>query len=204
MAETFPVDFARIDLVPEPGRIYARERRGLIVQARGGVEPYWSGRLETGELEFDEYADLYGALWDAVERNLRFDFVLPRFACPRAYTPATWPLVANPTIEAVTDLLTLSIAGLEVGMTLKRGDRFTIMSGALRCYRMVAADVTVSSATAQALPIRPRLPIGVFAPTDELKFIDPPVRLAVIADTIDMPEEYRPLPVSFEVMESLA
>lgn len=203
MAETFPVGFARIDIRPNPGLAYKRERRGVLISSRNGVQPYWSGSLRTGRLLQAEYRDLYGALTNAIENNLRFDFVLPRFILPAAYTAETWPLVANPTIEAVTDLRTLSLAGLEVGMTLRRGDRFTILKGELRCYRMLAADVTVASATAQAISITPRLPIGVFEAADEVQFVDPPIRLAVL-DPIDMPEEYTPTPVSFSVTETLA
>ncbi len=205
MAETFLIPgYSRSTIRPVSGFAYARENGGLLVSSRGGRESFWQGQISTGPLAQGEYAALFAQLHDAVERNLRFDLVLPRFACPRAYTPGSWPLVTVPTVEAVTDRYTLSVAGLETGMTLKCGDRFCIHQGELRSYRMVTADVTVASELAQAIPLAPRLPLGVFAPAAAVHFINPALRVAVLEESIDMPEEYRPTGATFEVVEALA
>lgn len=205
MAETFALPgFERIAISPPTGRAYARENNGLLVGSTGGRQARWQGKLTTGKLTQAEYARLYAQLWDAVERNLRFDLVLPRFACPRTYTPASWPLETVPLLEEVTDLYTIEVSGLELGMTLLAGDRCCIHQGALRGYRMLSADVMVTSTTAQALPLSPRLPIGVFAAAAEVHFIDPALRVVVVEDSIDLPEEYRPTGGSFDVTETLA
>lgn len=206
MAESFVVPvFSSYGIVPNSRVAFGRQRSGLLVAGRSNHQPYWGGPIRTGKLYPYEYAALYEQLHDGIERNLRFDLLLPRFRVPRAYTADTWPLEADPTIEAVTDLYTLSVAGLQVGMTLRRGDRLTIVKGELRCHRMIrGGDVTVASATAQAIPLTPRLPIGVFEADDVVKFIDPVLRVAIVPGSIDMPEEYRPTGGAFEVTEALA
>lgn len=203
MAEKFPVGFARIELRPSPAAIYGMEESGLLIYGRKANRP-WRGKLTTPDLTRDEHARLYAALVNAEEKNLRFDFVHPKFELPRAYTRATWPLVADPTLVEVTDLYTIKVAGLAVGMRLRAGDRLSLMNDTLVCYCMLSEDVVVESGASQSIPLVPRLPIGVFEEDDIVRFDRPPVRLAIVPGGYDLAEEQYGLPVTIDVMESLA
>jgi hypothetical protein len=202
LAETFPVAFGVIDLKPAGSISFAEEESGLLIVGRKPNRP-WKGRFTTGRLDQAEHADLFGLLLKAEERNLRFDFVHPRFRLPRSYNAGSWPMVGDAELEAVTDLYTLTCSGLSMGLLLKRGDRLTIMQDDLRCYCMLSADVTVASISAQALPVLPRLPIGVFAAGAAVRLEDPMVRLALVPGGYDMAEEVSPRPVSIDVIEAL-
>lgn len=203
MAVAFPRPaFERIGLRIQPGIAHARDRGGMLLTQRR-VEPYWAGPFTTGKLSVAEWADLIAFLDDCVDRNLRVDFVHPRFALPRAYTPATWPLLADPLLVSVTHGREIRVSGLEVGMTFKRGDRFTIMQGELRCYRRLSADLVVASTISQALPISPRMPLGVFAPGAAVRFAAPPVRLGIVPGSYQDDEVAQQFPVKFETEEAL-
>jgi len=107
-----------------------------------------------------------------------------------------------------TDLRSIAVAGLVVGMTLKRGDRLCLIQGSgddeLVCYRWLAADVTVASTIAQALLVAPRLPIGIFAEDAIVRFKDPFCRLAVVPGTLSnaLSDDYLTT-LAFEVEEAL-
>jgi hypothetical protein len=203
MAETFPVSgFKRIGLRVRSGIASTRDRGGLLITTRR-AEPYWAGSFTTDELDHAAWSDLIALLDDCVDRNLRVDFVHPRHAVPRAYTPTSWPLSDDPTLVSVTHGRQIVVLGLSIGMELKRGDRLTVMQGELRCYRRLAADVTVSSGIAQALPISPRLPLGVFTPGADVRFRNPPVRLAIVPDSYPDEEIYQQSAITFETEEAL-
>lgn len=200
---TLPTLFTQVSLRPAPAIAYALEESGVLITGRKADRP-WKLEATTDNLTPDEHADLFALLVEAEEKNLRFEFVHPRRRLPRAYTAATWPMVGDATLEAVPDLYTLDCSLLPIGMTLKRGDRLTILQGELRGYRMLSADVTVASSVSQLLPVVPRLPIGVFTAGAAVRLADPMVRLALIPDSFDVTEQYAPRPISIELIEALA
>lgn len=203
MAETFPLaGFERIGLRVVSGVVTRRDLGGMLITRRK-FEPYWAGPFTTDKLRPAAWSDLVAFLDSCVERNLRVDFIHPRHAVPRDYTVASWPLALDPALVSVTHGREIVVSGLEVGMTLKRGDRLTLMQGELRCYRRLPADVTVASAIAQALPIGPRLPLGVFTAGAGVRFLNPPVRLAIVPDSYQDDEIYQPTAITFETEEAL-
>lgn len=195
--------FGRIGLRIVSGITTRRDRRGLLITGRRN-EPYWAGPFTTDRLDPDMWSIVTAFLDNCVDRNLRVDFVHPRRAIPRAYTMGSWPLVADPIVTAVTHGRQIVASGLQVGMTLKRGDRLTIMQGDLRCYRRLENDLVVASAVSQALPISPRIPLGVFTPGAAVRFKNPPVRLAIVPDSYPQDEVYEQTAITFETEEALA
>lgn len=203
MAETFPFPFfERIGLRIQPGIAHKRDRGGMLITQRR-LEPYWAGQFTTDKLAPAAWADLIAFLDNCVDRNLRVDFVHPRFALPRAFTEATWPLFADPLLVSITHGREIVVSGLQAGMQLKRGDRLSLMQGELRCYRSLAADVLVSSSISQALPLTPRMPLGLFAAGAAVRFKAPPVRLAIVPGSYQDDEVARQFPVTFETEEAL-
>lgn len=203
MAETFPLSgFERIGLRVQSGLATKRDRGGLLLTSRR-YEAYWAGSFTTDKLLPGAWADLVAFLDTCVSRNLRVDFVHPRHAVPRAYTAATWPLGGDQALVSVTNRYQVVVSGLQVGMTLKRGDRLSFLQSGSVCYRRLTADVVVSSTTAQSLAIEPRLPLGVFTAGAAVRFRNPPVRLAIVPDSYDADEVYAPSPISFDTQEAL-
>lgn len=203
MAQILPPLFGVVRLLPYSGIATQRSRGGLLLTQRV-VEPGWRGRFATDFLDPDEHQHLATTIADIVDRNERIDFVHPLYVRPRAFLGAVWPLVADPLLVSVTHGREIVVSGLEAGMELRRGDRLTIMQGELRCYRSIQSDLVVSSTIAQALPITPRMPVGIFAAAAAVRFIDPVVRLAIVPDSYDIEETSKPSPISFEVEEALA
>jgi len=202
-AEIFPIaGFERIGLRVVSGVVTARDRGGMIVTGRRS-EPRWAGSFTTDKLHPAEWADLVALLDDCVDRNLRVDFIHPRYALPRFYTLDTWPLAADPLLVSVTDRRHIVVKNLTVGLVLKRGDRFTLIQDELRCYRKVAVDTVVTSAIAQTLQLTPRLPLGLFAANAVVRFKNPPIRLAIVPDSYQAEEEYSPTPITFDTEEAL-
>lgn len=203
MAETFPVTgFSRIGVRIRSGVVTARTTGGLLVTGRRH-EPHWAGPFTTGPLEPAEWSALAAFLEDCVDRNLRVDFVHPRHAVPRAYTPASWPMIGDAELEAVTDLRTIVVSGLALGLNLRRGDRLSLMQGELVCHRKMAADVVVSSITAQTLALTPRIPMGIFAAGAAVRLRNPPLRLAIVPDSSRDEEVFAQTPMTFETEEAL-
>jgi hypothetical protein len=206
MIRALPVmGWAGIRLKPVSGLAFRREKGGLLINKRN-AEPHWEGQFRSDNLAIGAYADLSTLLTDIVDRNDRIDFVHPRYALPRLYTPATWPLLADPELVSVTNLRTIVVSGLNNGMQLLRGDRLALIQGAneLVGYRSIAEDVTVTSTLAQTLVITPRLPFNVFVAGAKVRFKNPAARLAVVPDSWDADEQAGPSPLSFDVTEALA
>jgi len=203
MADPFPLaGFARIGLRIVSGIAYGRTEGGLILTGRKAA-PYWAGPFTTDSLDPAVWSDLMGFLVDCVDRNLRVDFVHPRYLVPRSYTLTSWPLVTDPVLVSVTNPRTIVVSGLTVGMTLKRGDRLTLIQGELRCHRMIRADLVVASAISQSIALTPLLPTGVFAGGALVRFKNPPIRLAIVPGSFEAEEEYSQSPVTFEAEEAL-
>lgn len=189
MALTPPAyGYSSIDLGPELGITSFRSEGGLIVTSRRG-DPYVTGKLTTRSLKPDQFADFQAFLVDACDRNELIDIINPRYRLPRSYTGITWPLSGDQVLQALTDLHTLSVAGLIVDMALKRGDRLCLIQGSgaseVVSYRWLSADVTVTSSTAQALSVTPRLPLGVFAADCTVRFKNAFARVRVVPGSIE-------------------
>lgn len=203
MAETFPWNLsATANFKPSLGLTFGRDLGGLGLTGRT-ADAYWTGTLTTNALSI---ADRQKALADLLywaDMNKRISFVHPQYRYPQGYDADSWPLTDDPVVTAITDRRHIAVMGLEVGMVLPRGTRFTLIQGDLRCYRELPLDVTVSSATAQALQVSPRLPLGVFAADCTISFVAPEVRLAIVPESWQADEGLEPAPLAFEVSETL-
>lgn len=194
--------FSALDIMPDLGIAMARTVGGLIVTSRRS-DPFFRGTITTGDLEIATHSYLQAFLIDCVDQNRLVDFVHPRHVVPRSYTLENLPWPGTGTITALPDNRTVTLSGLPIGLELKRGDRLTLEQGDLRCGRWIQSDVTVGSAIAEALPITPRLPIGIFAPGAFVQFKNPVMRFMVVPGSFSMAEAYRPTPISFDVSEAI-
>lgn len=192
-----------IDIKPHLGIRSRRSKGGLVVTSRD-ADPYWRGTLVTGNLEISEHKAYQAFLMSAADTNRSIDFIHPRRRWPQAYaTLAGYPGPTTGTATAFPDLRTATVSGLVIGTIYRPGDLVCFIQGETRVARWVDEAVTVSSITAQAIKLTPRLPLGVLAPNCTIRFIDPVVRARVVPDSWDTSEAYQPKPISFELMEAL-
>ena len=197
--------FTGIGPLPDIGVASARTEGGLVITSRNS-DPFWKGTMSTRRLSglgTNEYADFVAFLSRCVDLNLRVDFVHPLHRLPSAYNDATWPMIGDAALADVVDLRTIRLSGLPVGLTLRRGDRLSIMQGDLIGHRWIASPLTVSSTIAQDIEITPRLPLGVFAPGAAVALKDPKMRFMIVPGSWDTTEARDGTPVSFEVAEAL-
>lgn len=202
MAETFPWPIKADTLRVVSGITFGRDAGGLGLTGRK-TEPYWAGTLTTPALSIADRKQALSDLNYWLDMNKRISFVHGLYHYPEGYDATTWPLTADAVITEVTDRRTIKVSGLEVDMVLPRGTRFTVMQGALRCYRSLPTAVTVTSALSQALPVSMRLPMGVFEAGATVRFAEPEVLLAIVPDSWDGAEDIDLLPLSFDVSETL-
>jgi len=202
MAEAFPWRLKATKFAPVSGITFGRDQGGLGVSGRQ-AEPYWAGTLTTPALSIADRKKALADLGYWVDMNRRISFVHPQRSYPDGFDADSWPLDDDPTVTSFTDRRAIVVSGLEAGMVLPRGTRFTLMQDDLRCYRELPLDVTVSSAVAQTLNVSPRLPLGVFADDCAIRFVDPEVRLAIVPDSWSADEDIEGLPLSFDVSETL-
>jgi len=198
--------FTDLDVMPELGTAHARTQGGLVVTSRN-ADPFWRGTMTTRPLNtFDasnQHADFLAWLVWAVDNNIRVDFVHPLHRVPRQYTADSWPMVGNGALVGTPDMRTLTVSGIPVGVKLSRGDRVSVEQGDIIVHRWIAADTLVESAISQAVPITPRLPIGVLAPAAIVVLKEPKIRFMVVPGSIDAIVDADNAPISFEVMEAL-
>ena len=142
-------------------------------------------------------------LSDCVEMNRRVDFVHPMHQLPMSYTESTFPMVGNGQLVSVTNLRTVVIRDMPIGLILKRGDRLSIMQGEIIAHRWISAPVVVGSVLAQSVSITPRLPFGVFAPGAVVAIKNPKMRVMIVPGSWDANEVAEASPITFEVAESL-
>lgn len=202
MAETFLFDVRATKLGVVSGLAYGRDQGGIIINSRH-VEPYWSGTFTTAPLtRADRIA---GLAWldDCVDRNLRVDFIHPSYQYPIGYDSSDWPMVGDGSLSSVTNLRTIVVSGLDVGIVLRAGSRLCLIQDDVVCYRKVVTTVTVSSAIAQSIAIGPRLPPGVFAAAATVRFANPYVRLMVVPESWEPDEDVDDTQIAFEAMETL-
>lgn len=202
MAETFPWPLKATRLTTLLNINFGRDLGGLGLSGRT-ADAYWRGALTTPALSILDRQKALADLTYWADMNKRISFVHPQYLYPAGYDAATWPLATNPVVTAITDRRHIVVMGLVVGMVLPRGTRFTLIQDDLRCYRSLPVDVVVASATAQTLPVSPRLPLGVFAPNCRISFVSPEVRLAIVPDSWSPDEDIDLLPLSFDVSETL-
>lgn len=179
---------------------YARGLGGLNINARRS-DPYWAGSITTPNISIIDRKGWLAWLDDCVDRNLRVDLVHPQYRYPDGYSEDTWPLVTDPLLVSVTDRRTIVVSGLELGMVLPAGTRLTLIQGDVTCYRRLREAVTVTSETAQTLPIGPRLPAGVFVAGAAVRFALPFCRVVIVPDSWEADEDIAPLSLTFEVSE---
>lgn len=208
MPTDFPAyAFSDIAADPDLGMAHARTEGGLIVTSRN-TDPFWRGRLTTKRLEGwqgnNQHADLRAFLSRCVDLHIQVDIVHPRHRVPGAYTLATWPMGGNASLAGLTDLRNIRVAGLPLGLVLKRGDRASIVQGNIVCHRWIAGAVTVSSTTVQAIELTPRLPIGIFTAGATVVLKDPVMRVLIVPGSWDTAEVADPSPISFDVAEAIA
>lgn len=203
MAETFPFSLRSTKFGIVSGLAYGRDQGGLIINARH-VEPYWSGTFTTPPLTRAERIEGLAWLDDCVDRNLRVDFVHPSYEYPIGYDSSDWPMgLIDGSLSSVTNLRTIVVSGMTVGIVLTAGSRLSLIQDDTICYRKVVETVTVSSAIAQSISIGPRLPPGIFAGGATVRFANPHVRLMIVPESWDPDEDVDDTPLGFEAMEVL-
>lgn len=203
MAESLPFNLRATKLGIVSGLAFGRDEGGLIINSRH-VEPYWSGVLTTPPLTRAERIEALAFLDDCVDRNLRVDVIHPSYRYPIGYTSADWPMgVADADLGSVTNLRTIGVSGMTVGIVLRKGSRLCLIQGDTVCYRKVVSTVTVSSTIAQSISIGPRLPPGVFTVGATVRFANPFLRSMVVPESWDPDESIDDEDLSCEVMETL-
>lgn len=202
MAETFPWPLAASQLKATLNLTFGRDLGGLGLTGRT-ADAYWVGTLTTPALSIEDRQQALADLLYWADLNKRISFVHPQHVYPQGYDADSWPLADDPVVTALTDRRHIVVMGLEVGMVLPRGTRFTLIQEDRRCYRELPVDVTISSATAQTLPVSPRLPLGVFAAGCTVSFVAPEVRFAIVPESWSTDEGLEPMPLSFDVSETL-
>lgn len=201
MALAFPSPyFHMIGLKPITGISFIRDSGGLNVTSRNS-DAFWAGPMTTGQLELAEQRDWVGFLNLCVEENQRIDWVNPRYKVPFAYLNAVLPFSGTAVLVSLTDLKTIVVSGMSIGLELRRGDRLTFEQNGLVCHREIAQTLTVSSTTIQSLPISPRLPAGLFSAGAEVKVKDPKIRLQIVPDSFDPVDVTSPTGITFEAVE---
>lgn len=208
MPVNFPLSaFASTDVAPELGVITARSEGGLVITSRR-FDPYWKGSYTTAPLDprgANERADFLAWLTWAADINMRVDFLHPRHRLPKAYTADTWPMSGDAELVDTPDQRTLTVSGLPIGLDLRRSDRIAVRQGDIVVHRWIASNHIVTSGVSQAVPVTPRLPIGILEPEAIVVLEDPPLRAVIEpgswADS--QREEYGPSPVTFGIMEAL-
>lgn len=198
--------FSGLNVTPDLGVSSERSTGGLIITSRNS-DPNWTGPMTTRKLApwqgNNEHADFMAFLSQCVDLNLRVDFVHPLHRVPNAYTPASFPMIGNAQLSAVTNLRTIVVTDLPEGLILKRGDRLSIVQGNIVAHRWIAEPVIVGNGLGQVLTLTPRLPFGVFAAGATVMLRDPKMRVMIVPGSWDAAEAREPSSITFEVAESL-
>lgn len=195
--------FSELDgFLPDLGIASAMTIGGIVITSRS-ADPVVRGRQATGKLDLDERRDYEAFLIDCADRHLRVDFVHPRHRVPRAYTPDTLPFDGLGTVTGFPDLRTATVSGLHVGLVMKRGDPVGFEQAGMKLKRWLQSDLIVSSATAENLPVAPRLPIGVFSTGAVVRLLDPVLRYVIVPGSIGGPERYERTALSWDFVEVL-
>lgn len=203
MAETFPNTgfFGTVGVAPNSGIAWARDEGGVNIFSRHR-DSFWGGPVNTGLLEKNEQRVWLAFLDRVTEWNLSVDFVHPWYRVPGAYEIGTLPWGGGAVVDEVTDLFTLEIQGLPVGLELGAGDRFSIVQGDMIVHRKIATDLVVASAISETITVTTRLPIGLIAPAATVSFLNPPMRLKVIPGSWQPTEANSPTGLTFTVAEA--
>lgn len=173
--------FSALDLEPDHMVSIATDRGGYAHEITWG-DPMWVGSMTTTKLSERELRQWEAFIADSTERKLPFDFVHPTKTLPIEYQ-AGLPFSGNMTVTSLADLTAPVLSGFTVGLQLRKGDRIAFIERNFVSHRMLRTDLLVSSATAQAVPIVPRLPLGVFTTAATATIKNPPMRLRVQSNT---------------------
>jgi hypothetical protein len=188
----FPTsDFSGIDVNPEHVIAMTRARGNLISEVRS-ADPMWIGSLTTTALSARQLAQWEAYISRVSDELILTDFVHPLYRCPSAYTVSSFSALSWPgatgiaEINSFTDLRTLVLSNVPMGMVLRYGDRCAVTEGGNVSYRMIAEDVTVAGATV-TVKLTPRLPLGLFSTAAQVKFLNPPIRCRVMKNSWSAP-----------------
>ena len=195
--------FSELDgFLPDLGIASAVTLGGIVITSRS-ADPVVRGRQTTGKLDLDERRDYEAFLIDCADRHMRVDFVHPRHRVPRSYTADTLPFDGLGDVTGFADLRSATVSDLYVGLVLKRGDPIGFEQSGMKLKRWLQSDLVVSSATAQVLPITPRLPIGVFTSGAVVRLLDPVLRYIIVPGSISGAERYERTALSWNFVEVL-
>jgi hypothetical protein len=200
----FPNGLSRLELDIQWVRDAARSDGGFRWETES-ADPYWAGKGSTSKLNADRLQDWEGFAADAVSRRQVIDFVDPVYFFPAAYRVAGLPggFSGTGTLVSLVDPSSPTFAGLPLGLVLRRGDRLNLGSGGKRSYHRLRADVTVTSISAQALPIAPFVLGNMLSAGAILNLVNPSVRLMLVANSWSAPRAAKQLTIgSFAVEEA--
>jgi len=177
----FPSGLASIEFTPFIPTDQARDEAGNVWQTHD-ADPYWQGKGRTGKLNFDRWQDWDGFMLDAMVNRRAIEFVDPVYRLPGAYrSTGVLPFGFSGTGSLVNldDPLAPVVAGLPVGLVLRRGDRIGFANADNKTLHVITAGITVSSNTAQAIEVLPPVLPNVFDTGDDVVLKDAVLRLNI-------------------------
>lgn len=202
---SFPAGLSAIEFGPFLPMDGARSDAGDVWWTMD-ADAYWQGNASTTKLNPALQANWDGFMLAAMFHQTAVEFTDPRYRLPSAYRSAgvlPGGFDGEADIADLADPLNPVISGLPVGLELKRGDRIGVVSVDNKTLHVLAADVTVASSTAQVLPVLPPILDNVFSAGDQIRLIDPAVRLTVVPNSWSVRQQARSEPIgTFQVVEA--
>lgn len=201
---SFPSGLSSIEFAPFFPVEEARDDAGNVWETRD-ADAYWQGRGTTGKLNFDRLQDWDGFMLEAMLNRTVIEFIDPIYHIPAHYRGAVLPggFSGIGQVVNLTDPLNPVVQGLPVGMILKRGDRVGFADSNNKTCHVLSAAVTVSSNTAQALPVVPPVLANVFGPGDDVVLLNPVLRLNIEPNSWSVPRRARQDAIgTFSVIEA--
>lgn len=201
---SFPSGLSSIEFAPFFPVEAARDDAGNVWETRD-ADPYWQGRASTGKLDFAKLQDWDGFMLEAMLNRTVIEFVDPVFYIPAAYRGGALPggFSGTGSIVNLTDPLNPVVAGLPVGLVLRRGDRVGFADTNNKTCHVISANITVSSNTMQALKVVPPVLPNVFGASDDVVLLNPVLRLNVEPNSWSVPRRARQDAIgTFSVIEA--
>lgn len=195
--------FEYLELEPDH-LIYSTQSRGGYTSEVTFGDPTWGGSMRTTPLSERQLRAWEAFISEATQRMLAFELVHPLRLTPLEYSYDSLPFSGTAAMVNIDDLNSPRLSGLPVGLQLRRGDRVQFTEGDHTAYRMVRSDVLVSSVLDQAVPVTPRLPLGMFTTAASAVFKDPKMRLRVTKNSWSAPlTAGQPTRGTFDVYEAI-
>ena len=199
----FPSGLSAIEFAPFLPTEQARDDGGNIWQTFD-ADPYWQGRATTGKLNADRLQAWDVFMLEAMLNRTTIEFVDPQFRIPSAYRnglPGGFD--GTGIIMNLDDPLNPVIAGLPVGLVLRRGDRLGVFDAQNKTCHMITSNFTVASNSAQVVPVLPAILDNVFTEADEVTLLDPVIRLNIEPNSWSVPRRARQDAIgTFSVIEA--